>query len=200
MITLALDTSTTEGSVAVYAYGEMAFFRRFQADRTHSSDLFLALEKARGYAGRFDRVAVGLGPGSYAGVRVGIAAALGINHILGAELVGMPSVAALETEEEDYFAIGDARRGSFYLTWIHGHACQDGPRLASERDVREEMGARALPVFATSPVPAFPSVQIVYPSAKILAEMSVANIGIVQRDDLEPLYLRDPHITQPKAR
>jgi tRNA threonylcarbamoyladenosine biosynthesis protein TsaB len=199
MITLALDTSTPEGSVAVYAFGEMAYHRRFQAERSHSSELFVALEKARGYAGRFDRVAVGLGPGSYAGVRIGIAAAIGMNLILGAELVGIPSVCALETEEEDYFAIGDARRGSFYFTWIHRHTTQDGPRLANEREVREEIAARALPVYATAPVPAFPSVQIVRPSALILAEMAVEGIGIVQRETLEPLYLREPHITQPKA-
>ena len=112
MIVLALDTSTVEGSVAVYAFGEIAFHEKFRADRSHSSALFTTLEKARGYAGRFDRVAVGLGPGSYAGVRIGIAAAFGMNLVLGAELVGIPSVAALETDDAEYFAIGDARRGS----------------------------------------------------------------------------------------
>lgn len=200
MIALALDTSTVEGSVAVYAYGEIAFQKQFRADRSHSSALFAALEKARGFAGRFDRIAVGLGPGSYAGVRIGIAAAIGMNLVLDAELVGMPSVAALDTPEEDYFAIGDARRGSFYFTWIHRRISQDGPRLATEREVREEIAARALPVFATEPVPALPSVQIVRPSAVTLAEMAVEGIGIVQWENLEPLYLREPHITQPKAR
>ncbi len=200
MIALALDTSTAEGSVAVYSFGEISYQRRFQADRSHSSELFTALEKARGYAARFDRIVVGLGPGSYAGVRVGIAAAIGMNLVLGAELVGIPSVAALEPDNEEYFAIGDARRGAFYFTWLHRRTCQDGPRLLSEREVRDEIAARALPVYATAPVPAFPSVQIVRPSAVILAEMAVAGIGIVQTEDLEPLYLREPHITQPKAR
>lgn len=200
MIALALDTSTAEGSVAVYAYGEIAYQQNFRADRSHSSALFVALEKARGYAARFDRVAVGIGPGSYAGVRVAIAAAIGMNLVLGAELVGIPSVAALETDEEDYFAIGDARRGAYYFTWMHRRIAQDGPRLATEREMREEIAARALPVYATEPVPAFPSVQIVRPSAVVLAEMAVEDTGIVQWDHLEPLYLREPHITQPKAR
>lgn len=200
MITLALDTSTDEGSVAVYAFGEIAYQTRFLAGRSHSSALFVALEKARGYAARFDRIAVGLGPGSYAGVRIGIAAAIGMNLVLGAELVGIPSVSALETREEEYFAIGDARRGSFYFTWIHRHTSLDGPRLASEREVREEISARALAVYATEPLAAFPSLQIVRPSAVTLAEMAVEGIGIVQWGDLEPLYLREPHITQPKAR
>jgi tRNA threonylcarbamoyladenosine biosynthesis protein TsaB len=199
MITLALDTSTAQGSVAVYAFGEIAFQQKFQADRGHGSALFTALEKARGYAGRFDCVAVGIGPGSYAGVRIGIAAAIGMNLVLGADLVGIPSVAALECHDEDYFAIGDARRGSFYFSWMHRRISQEGPRLATEREVRDEIGARSLPVYATEPVAAFPSVQIVHPSAVILAEMAVEGIGIVQRDLLEPLYLREPHITQPRV-
>ena len=37
MIVLALDTSTVEGSVAVYAFGEIAFHEKFRADRSHSS-------------------------------------------------------------------------------------------------------------------------------------------------------------------
>lgn len=200
MIVLALDTSTPEGSVAVSAFGEIAFQERFRADRGHSSALFVALEKARGYAGHFDRVVVGLGPGSYAGVRVGISAAIGMNLVLGAELLGIPSVAALQAADEDYIAIGDARRGAFYFTWLHRRIAQDGPRLATEHEVREEIAARALPVYATEPLAAFPSVQIARPCAVILADMAVEGIGVIQSGDLEPLYLREPHITQPKGR
>ena len=200
MIVLALDTSTPEGSVAVSAFGEIAFKQHFRADRSHSSALFSALEKARGFAGRFDRVAVGLGPGSYAGVRIGIAAAMGMNLILGAELIGIPSVSAFNVTDDDYFAIGDARRGSFYFTWLHRRIPQDGPRLVTEGELREEIAARALPVYSTEPLAAFPSVQIAQPSALVLADMAVEGVGIIQTGDLEPLYLREPHITKPKAR
>lgn len=200
MIVLALDTSTSDGSVAVHAFGEIVYQKKFSADRSHSSALFGALEQARGYAGRFDRVTVGLGPGSYAGIRIGIAAAMGMNLVLGADLVGIPSVAALDVSDEDYFAIGDARRGSYYFTWLHRRICQDGPRLATEQDVRYEISSRSLPVYATEPLPNFPSVQIARPSAVILAQLTVANSAIMQCGELEPLYLREPHITQPKSR
>jgi tRNA threonylcarbamoyladenosine biosynthesis protein TsaB len=199
MIVLALDTSTPEGSVAVYTFGEIAYQTRFRADRSHSSTLFGALEKARGYANRFDRIAVGLGPGSYAGIRIGIAAAMGMNMVLGAELVGIPSVAALDVADEDYYAIGDARRGAFYFSWLHRRICQDGPRLMTEQELRGEMGARALPVYATEPIAAFPSVQIASPSAVVLAELTVESCSIVQVGTLEPLYLREPHITMPSV-
>jgi tRNA threonylcarbamoyladenosine biosynthesis protein TsaB len=200
MITLALDTSTPAGSVAVYAFGGIVFQERFQADRSHSSALFGALERARGYAGRFDCVAVGLGPGSYAGVRIGVAAAVGMNLVLGAELVGIASASALEVDEEEFFVIGDARRGAFYFTWLHRRICQDGPRLVTEHEVRAELSTRTLPVYATEPLAAFPSLQIARPSAVVLAELAIEGSAIVQRGTLEPLYLREPHITQPKAR
>lgn len=199
MIVLALDTSTPEGSVAVYTFGEIAFQQRFHADRSHSSTLFGVLEKARGYANRFDRIAVGIGPGSYAGVRIAIAAAIGMNLMLGADLVGIPSVAALDVSDEDYFAVGDARRGAFYFSWLHRRICQDGPRLASEQELRSEIGARSLPVYATEPIAAFPSVQIARPSAVVLAELAVEGASIMQVGTLEPLYLREPHITLPKS-
>jgi tRNA threonylcarbamoyladenosine biosynthesis protein TsaB len=199
MIVLAIETSTPAGSVAVYAYDGIIFEQRFSAERSHSSALFTALSKARGYAGKFDRIVVGLGPGSYTGVRIGIAAAIGMNLVFGTELVGIPSVAALDVSDIDYMAIGDARRGAFYFTWLHRRLCQDGPRLASENELRTELAAHSLPVYATAPVPAFPSLQIVHPCAAILAEMASDQRGILQRGSLEPLYLREPTITRAKA-
>jgi tRNA A37 threonylcarbamoyladenosine modification protein TsaB len=64
MITLALDTSTPTGSVAVMSSGEVIFEETFKADRSHSSSLFAALERARTTFARLDQIAVGLGPGS----------------------------------------------------------------------------------------------------------------------------------------
>ena len=198
MRVLALETSTPHGSVAVYALGETVFEARFTSDRSHSSTLFNALENARATAARFDRIAVGLGPGSYAGVRISIAAALGMNLALESELVGVPSIAALETPIAEYVAVGDARRGTFYFTHVAGGRCVAGPLLASEEEVRREIAARSLPVFGTEPIPAFPSLVVAIPSASILARLAGEDFAILQRGDLEPLYLREPHITQPK--
>src|SRR3954447_25663087 len=72
MITLAIDTSTARGSVALLAYGDVAFEEHFSADRSHTAKLFTALQTARTRARHVDRIAVGLGPGSYAGLRVAI--------------------------------------------------------------------------------------------------------------------------------
>jgi tRNA threonylcarbamoyladenosine biosynthesis protein TsaB len=198
MRVLAIETSTPRGSVAVYAFGELAFEERFTADRSHSSTLFSALEKARATAARFDRIAIGLGPGSYAGVRIAIAAALGISLVIESELVGVPSVAALETRTTAYLAVGDARRGAFYFTHVESGKCVAGPMLAGEEQVRTEIAERGLPVLGTEPLTALPSLVVATPSAAIIARLAMHDFAIVQRGDLEPLYLREPHITQPR--
>jgi tRNA threonylcarbamoyladenosine biosynthesis protein TsaB len=201
MITLAIDTSTQQGSVALLADGTLLLDERFVADRSHSSSLFAVLEKARTLTERVDQIAVGLGPGSYAGVRIAIAAALGLELALGAKLVGLPSVAALDVSAPAYVAIGDARRETFYFTRVERGVCLEGPMLATEAELTAKLESCAgLPIFATAEVPHFPDTQIALPSAAILARLASDDRAVVARRDLEPIYLREPHITQPKPR
>ena len=201
MITLAIDTSTPRGSVAVFAYGDLVFDESFIADRSHSASLFASLERARACSSHIHQVAVGLGPGSYAGARIAIAAALAFDLALGAKLVGLPSVAALETDAHEYLAIGDARRNTFYFTHVVERECVDGPRLLDEHALRELLETfPSLPCYAEEPLAAFPSAQIAHPSAEILARLATDGKGIVATGDLEPIYLREPYITQPATR
>jgi tRNA threonylcarbamoyl adenosine modification protein YeaZ len=201
MITLAIDTSTPHGSVALLEDDALRLEEHFIGDRSHSSSLFVALEKVRNLTDRADQIVIGLGPGSYAGVRISIAAALGLRLALGSKLVGIPSVAALEIAATQYIVIGDARRDSFYFSRIENGICVEGPLLATE----QELGPRltsfpGLPIYATEAVPQFPVAQIALPSAALLARLATAGQGIIATDNLEPIYLREPHITQPKKR
>lgn len=220
MITLAIETSTPHGSVALlddaapradHPAGDEILLcdEHFVGDRSHSASLFVALEKARARAEHVDVIAVGLGPGSYAGVRIAIAAAIGLRLAYGAKLVGIPSVAALDTTVKtsygatwpnEYIVIGDARRESFYFSQIVNGVCAAGPLLATEAELRERLAATTLPVYATEAVPQFPEAQIALPAAVKLATLATANTGIIATDHLEPIYLREPHITQPKPR
>jgi tRNA threonylcarbamoyladenosine biosynthesis protein TsaB len=201
MITLALDTSTAHGSVALLDEDTMLFEEKFTADRSHSSSLFAALEKVRAATDRVDQIAVGLGPGSFAGVRIAIAAAIGLRLSLGAKLIGIPSVAALDTAAPVYLAIGDARRETFYFSHVENGVCVEGPLLATAAELTHRLEAAAsLPVLATEAVPPFPVAQVALPSASILARLAAAERGIVATETLDPIYLREPHITQPKPR
>ena len=199
MITLALDTSTNRGSVVLLADGVVLLEESFTADRSHSVTLFPILERARALVGKIDQVAVGLGPGSYAGVRIAIAAALGFEIGSGAKLVGIASVAALETGGSRYLAIGDARRETYYFTRVEDGVCVDGPRLMTEAELRAAIAGEEA-VFTTAELPGFPEARVAWPSALILARMAEAGRGIAATGDLEPIYLREPHITQPKGK
>ena len=201
MITLAIDTSTPRGSVAVFAYGEVVFDESFTADRSHSATLFACLEKARACTNRIHQVAIGLGPGSYAGVRIAIAAAFGFELVLGAKLVGVPSLLALDTDAPEYLAIGDARRETFYFSRVLKRVCVDGPRLVTEGELRELLETfPTQPCFTGTPLADFPSAQVMPPSAVVLAKLAAEGRGIVATGDLEPIYLREAHITTPAAR
>ncbi|MDQ3622110.1 MAG: tRNA (adenosine(37)-N6)-threonylcarbamoyltransferase complex dimerization subunit type 1 TsaB [Verrucomicrobiota bacterium] len=199
MITLAIETSTPRGSVALSVSGELVFSEHFQADRSHSSALFASLARGRTCAQHVDEVVVGLGPGSYAGVRIGIASALSFELALNALPVGIPSVAALHGGAEEYLAIGDARRETFYFAHVRGGVCLQGPKLVTETQLHALAEEKPLlPLLTSTPLRAFPAAQIAYPSAAILARLAERRLGIVARGDLEPLYLREPHITRPQ--
>jgi hypothetical protein len=56
------------------------------------------------------------------------------------------------------------------------------------------------PVYASEPLPQFPKATLAYPSARRLAEVVRDQVGeIADTRSLEPIYLREPHITVPKA-
>ncbi len=195
MTTLAIDTSTLWGSVAILAGEEVLFAEDFVADRSHSATLFTILERALKIAPRPERLAIGLGPGSYAGIRIAIAAGIGLELALGAELVGIPSVAAWESGE--YLAVGDARRSTYYWTHVVEGDCVEGPLLLEEAEFRARLAAANLPVYATEPLPGFENVKLARPAAKTLARLCAAGRSVAA-GPLEPIYLREPHITQPK--
>ena len=169
----------------------------FAADRSAGGTLFPLLEAMLKRVSGIEQIAIGVGPGSYAGIRIAIAAALGLGMATEARLVGIPSVAALA--DGHYAAIGDARRETFYWTEVKAGICLDGPRLVDEIELRGRLAASPLPVFATEPLVVAPHAQQAIPSARTLAELAARDRGIVMREVLEPIYLREPHITKAKG-
>lgn len=199
MITLAIETSTARGSVALLENCAVIFFERCVAERGHGSELFACLGRARKLVSRCDQIAVGLGPGSYSGVRIAISSAIGLEFGLKSGVVGIPSILALETTARKYLAVGDARRTGFYFSAVDNGECVEGPLLLDAAGLDAKINAHAaLPVFASAPIEGIPNLEICFPSAERLARLAELGRGISARGDLEPIYLRDPHITQPK--
>src|SRR5688572_9921265 len=119
MISLAMETSSPRASLAVLRDLEVLWTRTLASDARHSREMFGALEQACLQFNRFDRIVIGLGPGSYSGIRIAISAGIGLALGMEAELCGLPSIVALETAETDYYVVGDARRGDLFLATIN---------------------------------------------------------------------------------
>ena len=199
MTILAIETSTHQGSVAVLHEGQIVFSESCGAGRSHSSLLFAVLERALQSVPRMDQIAVGLGPGSYAGVRIAISAATGFSLATGAELLGLPSIVALG--EGEYVALGDARRESYYFALIRGGECVEGPVLLSAEELAQKLEC-TLPVIASEEIAAVipAAMELRFPCAERLARLAAAGRSIVARGNLEPIYLREAHITVAKKK
>lgn len=196
MSILALELSSAVGSVAFRRDDGSTIVRQFPADRRHSGLFFESLSEIRHACGLAAKIVVGLGPGSYAGTRIAIATAMGLRAASGARLVGLPSICALDFPE--YCVAGDARRSSYFFAHVQQGRCTEGPFLVSEEELRTKMSEHPhLPSVAAEPLPQFPAITLAHPSAALLAALAETEDG--SAENLEPIYLRQPYITTPKA-
>jgi tRNA threonylcarbamoyladenosine biosynthesis protein TsaB len=200
MNTLALELSTAHGSLA-WLDGEIEFTRDWPNDRKNSAALFENLEAIRRKFGAPETIIVGLGPGSYAGTRIAISAAIGIQLSCDARLIGYPSICAMQCDAQEYCAIGDARRKSFFFARMIKNEVIEGPTLFSELELKAKLESLdpATLVFSSELLPQFRRLLISFPSALILARLAKELRRSFCLPPLEPIYLREPHITMPKT-
>lgn len=129
-VIVGLDTATSASSVAVLAGGELTERRSDPepgARPGHSSELFGLLSAALDASGAsysdITKVAVGIGPGTFTGIRIGLSMAKGLALATGAELVGVGSLRALLAGAGAVLptvAMIDARRGEVFVASSNG--------------------------------------------------------------------------------
>jgi len=197
---LAFEISSALGSIALATGDRIEFSRDWPNDRKNSGPFFEHLAEVQKQFGKSDQIVVGLGPGSYAGTRIAISAAIGLQMATQARLIGYPSICAIECDAPEYCVIGDARRNSFFFACVCDRNLTNGPTLMSEAELRAKLAKldKKMPIFATETLPGFERAELRYPAAKILAQLARdAKRAFAQRP-LEPMYLREPHITSPR--
>lgn len=121
MLTLALDTSTSVGSVALGADGEVFEERQLDVRATRSETVLPAVDSVlrgcRRTADELEAVVVGAGPGSFTGVRIAASLAKGLRHARGLAMYAYSSLAAVAAGTGSggpVCAMFDARRGQVY--------------------------------------------------------------------------------------
>jgi tRNA threonylcarbamoyladenosine biosynthesis protein TsaB len=123
MIVLAIDTAGTGCYVALYDSEQDTVLGAAGADigRGHAERLMEFVDAALDAAGRtlqeIDRIAVTVGPGSFTGIRVGVAAARGLSLALGVPAVGVSTLSALAADRQmgtPLLVAMDAKRDEVY--------------------------------------------------------------------------------------
>jgi tRNA threonylcarbamoyladenosine biosynthesis protein TsaB len=131
MLLLAVSTSSARGTVAVVRGDALLARVAYDGGTSHAERLFGALDEALARAGvsRADlgAIACDVGPGSFTGVRVGVAACQGISLALGVPAVGVGALEAMCRGARDagftsaVVAVLDARKGEVFAA-IHDAA------------------------------------------------------------------------------
>jgi len=88
-----------------------------------------------------DRIVVGMGPGSFAGIRSAIAFAQGYSIATGCEVLGLPSPCALARDGGKVAVVGDARRGLSWIALFDGFSAEREIFLVDESAIVESVPA-----------------------------------------------------------
>jgi tRNA threonylcarbamoyladenosine biosynthesis protein TsaB len=191
VLTLAFDTATAVATSAL-ADGDEILGERFSRAQTLLEDVDALFRQAGAHPSELDRLAVGVGPGSFTGVRIGLAVARGLALSLDVPGAGVSTLAALAAGAPGAVPVVDAKRREVF-TLVGGE-----PRVLAPEELRLDEGAvcvgdgalryRSLLEERGATVPADDDERHL-PRARFHAALA-GEPGPV--DALEPLYLRVP--------
>jgi tRNA threonylcarbamoyladenosine biosynthesis protein TsaB len=229
MAVVGFDTATADTAVCVARDGEVLHEERLglapDGSPRHSTALLAEIERAVDVAGgwdRIERIAVGLGPGSFVGIRIGIATARGlaastglpVNGVctldaLAGAMIASSSAAAPDMATQGSgpcLAVLDARRGEAFAALYS----PDGERLWEPFVAAPEILAERLESLPEAPLAAGPGAvrfrhELAGRGAAIpddadpihrLAARHVCALAVSAGDEgggqLDPIYLRPP--------
>src|SRR5689334_15588096 len=182
---------------------EVSAFEVVEAATGHTMKPFGMIEAALKQAGlereQIECLAVGLGPGSYNGIRVAIALAQGWELATSVKLLGVSSAECVAAQALADGLTGkanvvfDAQRGEFYLAGyelVAGSWREVSPlKLTTLDDVQQRERAGEILV-GPEVTRWFPAGLAVFPRAETLGKLACARNDFVSGDNLEPIYLR----------
>ncbi len=187
MVILAFDTATDVATSALVDGGEVLGERVSRA-ATLLEDVDALLRQAGAQTRDVDALAVGIGPGSFTGVRIGLSTARGLALALGIPVAGISTLAALEAGAPGALPVIDARRREVFVPGhvlapaevdVGGRRLCVGSGAVRYRDVLAAKGAEIPPDGDERHIP----------RARFHAALA-RDFGPAEQ--VEPLYLRVP--------
>ena len=218
----AIDTSTALGSVALFDDGVLVAEETRRVSNAHGESLLPMMDAlfARfGWKPRdVGRWAVGIGPGSFTGVRIGVGTVKGIVIATSAEIVGVKSLDAVTfglhfEKGVPCVSLLFAMKGELFMQAKLGEEILFGPvnvRIGDAPALLSTLRCDRLVLAGNGALLIDPSA--VGPSCEVHAEpphdvpraSSLGRIAMMRPADdamlLEPLYVRAPDITMPRVR
>jgi tRNA threonylcarbamoyladenosine biosynthesis protein TsaB len=195
MLTLAFDTATSVATSALVRDGQVLAERASRAVRV-LADAEELLEQAEVEPRELSRLVAGTGPGSFTGIRIGLAAARTLAFALDLPLAGVSTLHALAAGAPGVLPVVDAGRREIF-TLVDGRPVAVAPNelrlepgtlcvgdgAVRYREVLEELGAKVPPRGS----------ELHLPRARFHVELA-SDFGAP--DAIEPLYLRLPDAEQ----
>jgi tRNA threonylcarbamoyladenosine biosynthesis protein TsaB len=148
---VAIDTATDQASLALHDGFRVRMEHTWEAPRRHTSELTPRLAEAMAQLDlapkKLSGVAVTKGPGSFTGLRIGMAVAKGLAVAEGLPLVGIPTLdvvaAGQGRDRRQLAAVLQAGRGRIsvatYRWQFGGWQAQEEPRLTTWADLEQEI-------------------------------------------------------------
>ena len=166
-ISLAIDTSTSKTIVGIIEDGAVLFEEAHEGATDHGRALSELVAKALKVSKPPHRVVVGMGPGPFTGLRVGIAFAQTFALARDISVVGVCSLDAIKVDSNEYTVAIDARRKEIYWASYKDGVRVDGPTVSKPAEVENFI------------IDVFPDM------GKLVEQSKSQNIT-------EPMYLRRP--------
>jgi tRNA threonylcarbamoyladenosine biosynthesis protein TsaB len=196
MTILALEFSSAQRSVALARDG-LVLAEAVEGGGGRGTAAFGLIEKVLATAkisrAEITTIAVGLGPGSYTGIRAAIAMAQGWQLAAGVRLLGVSSADCLAAQAQAEKIFGrvnvviDAQRGEFYVaTWDISAGARNEISPLKIIPAGELAARLAAGEMVVGPEMA----RVLFPAAAAVARLATERLDFVPGEKLEPVYLR----------
>lgn len=207
MIILGIDSSTDRLAVGLAEDQTILAEKTVDSSREHASRIIGVIDDVLTEASvtkdKIEGLAAAIGPGSFTGLRIGLAVAKGMAYSLKIPLIGISTFEVLArrllNDYSEIFLSAVVRRGEYYLSRIKAvENIRENIALISEADLAAKIGTVPAGLVGREPTGVWEDIPALIPAEKLLvsggelAVFGAEQMNLGRFDDvagLEPLYI-----------